>query len=251
MTVRLDLSYDGTDFHGFARQKDVSTVQGALEAALATVLGPIETVVAGRTDAGVHARHQVVSFEAPEVDLARLQASLNRMLPASIAVHRVDRERDGFSARFDANRRTYRYFIDAARVPSPFSARYSWHTGHDLDVERMDESAAHLVGAHDFASFCRRAEGRSTEREVLAAGFSSDGNRLVFEVAGTAFCHQQIRSFVALLVEVGRGRRDPEATAEALAARDRAAAAGAAPPHGLFLWEIAYPAGLAEPPDLP
>ena len=251
MTVRIDLSYDGTDFHGFARQPDVTTVEGTITAALQTILGPVEIVVAGRTDAGVHARHQVLSLEAPNVDIERLAGSLNRMLPSSIAVHRALLEPDGFSARFDAIRRTYRYFIDRSTVPSPFASRYSWHSGYSLDVERMEQAAAHLVGVHDFASFCRRAPGRSMVRQVFSADFSEEGSNLVFEVVGRAFCHQQIRSFVAFLVEVGRGRREPGTIAEALEARDRSVAAGAAPSKGLFLWEIRYPSELAEAPDLP
>lgn len=251
MTVRIDLSYDGTDFHGFARQPDVTTVQGTIEAALQTILGPVELVVAGRTDAGVHARHQVLSLEAANVDIERLAGSLNRMLPSSIAVHRAMLERDGFSARFDAIRRTYRYFIDRSAVPSPFDSRYAWHSGYSLDVDRMQQVAGQLVGVHDFSSFCRKAPGRSMVREVFSAEFTEEGSKLVFEVVGRAFCHQQIRSFVSFLVEVGRGRREPETITEVLAARDRSVAAGAAPSRGLFLWEIRYPSELAEAPDLP
>ncbi|MEX1279253.1 MAG: tRNA pseudouridine synthase A, partial [Acidimicrobiia bacterium] len=127
-TVRLDLAYDGTDFHGWARQPDLRTVQGELEAALTTVLGrSVDTVVAGRTDAGVHARHQVVSVEFPEApDLDRLQRSLRRLLPADVAIWRVAPAPDGFNARFDAVSRAYRYRLDVGPVADPARRRRAW-----------------------------------------------------------------------------------------------------------------------------
>lgn len=250
MTLRIDLAYDGTDFRGWARQPDQPSVQGTLEAALGQLLGPVETVVAGRTDAGVHARHQVVSLEA-DAEPERLEASLRRMLPPTIAVHRATIEAEGFSARFDAVTRAYRYHLDLRPAADPFRARYAWHVSHPLDIRAMDVAAAHLVGEHDFASFCRRAEGRSTVREVIAATWSPTDEGARFDVVGSAFCHQQVRSFVAYLVEVGRGRVPPESTRDVLTAADRSAARGAAPAHGLTLWEVTYPPGFAEPPDLP
>ncbi|MEX1287057.1 MAG: tRNA pseudouridine(38-40) synthase TruA [Acidimicrobiia bacterium] len=253
-TVRLDLAYDGTDFHGWARQPDLRTVQGELEAALTTVLGrSVDTVVAGRTDAGVHARHQVVSVEFPEApDLDRLQRSLRRLVPADVAIWRVAPAPDGFNARFDAVSRAYRYRLDVGPVADPARRRRAWHVPHALDLAAMSEAATAFRGEHDFASFCRRAEGRTTVREVLAADWTADDDRRVrFDVIGSAFCHQQVRSMVAWLVEVGRGRVAAADTAAVLAARDRAAARGAAPAHGLTLWEVRYRPELAEPPDLP
>lgn len=252
-TLRLDLAYDGTDYHGFATQPDLPTVQGELDTALTRILGPVTTVVAGRTDAGVHARHQVVSLDLDEEpDLHRLHRSLTRLLPPSIAVWRVMVEPDGFSARFDATVRHYRYRIQTAAVADPERVRTHWHVPEPLDIIGMDRAAAHLRGEHDFASFCRAAEGRSSVRTVLDAGwYRSDATGLEFRVSGTAFCHQQVRSMVGFQVEVGRGRVDADATPAVLAARDRAAARAVAPPHGLVLWEIRYPPKFAEPPDLP
>lgn len=252
MTVlRLDLSYDGSAFHGYARQVDVRTVQGLLDDALATLLGPVTTVVAGRTDAGVHARHQVVSLDADPDDLDQLARSLGRLLPDDVAVQRVLVEADGFNARFDATTRAYRYHLDTGSVPNPFRRAFAWHVPAPFDVAAMDEAAAHFVGEHDFASFCRRAPGRTTVRRVHSARWTPTDHGLRFDVVGKAFCHQQIRSFVAWLVDVGRGRVRAEDTPAVLAARDRSAARGAAPARGLFLWEVGYPPGFAEPPDLP
>ena len=250
--LRLDIGYDGTGFHGYASQPGVPTVQGVLEEAIGRVLGEVQTAVAGRTDAGVHARHQVVSVSSA-VDVApdRLAVSLRRLLPPTVAVWRVQEAPDGFDARFDAVERAYRYRIDRGTVADPFAARYAWHVPDPLDEEAMSSAATDFVGDHDFASFCRRAKGRSTHRTVFDARWERDGRTTTFVVAGTSFCHQQVRSFVGYLVEVGRGRLPADGTGAVLAARDRAAARAVAPARGLTLWQVTYPPGFAEPPDLP
>ncbi len=239
---RIDLSYDGSGFHGYARQRDVRTVQGELEAALARILGPTTTEVAGRTDAGVHARRQVVSFSTDSpVDCDRLARSLTGLLAPEIVALGCERAPDGFSARFSALRRTYRYDILNRPYPDPLRRAVVWHVKHPLDVAAMNRAVTHLVGEHDFASFCRRAEGGSTVRTVLTAAWTRAPDDLVrLEIVGTAFCHQMVRSIVAFCAEVGRGRLAPEDTPRVLEARDRSAARGAAPPHGLILWGVGY-----------
>ena len=239
---RIDLSYDGSGFHGYARQPDVRTVQGDLEAALSRILEPVRTEVAGRTDSGVHARHQVASFHTDlPVDCNRMALSLTRLLGPEVAVHRCEKVPDEFSARFSATRRTYRYRILNRPFPDPLRRGFAWHVKEHLDVVSMDLAVRCLVGEHDFASFCRKAAGRSTVRSVHSAGWSSRPDDLVLlEVTGSAFCHQMVRSIVAFCVEVGRGRLAPEATHKVLQARDRNAARGAAPPHGLILWRVDY-----------
>lgn len=237
--VRLDLAYDGTDFHGYARQPDVRTVQGELEAALGRRLGPVQTVVAGRTDAGVHAAHQVVSFEVdPLPDVDRLVASLRKMLPPDIVITSGAAAPDGFSARFSARSRTYRYVVETGPVADPFWRRFRWHVPYPLDVPIMDAAARGLVGEHDFGSFCRRAPGRSTVRTVFAAAWEPAEHGVEFEVTAKAFCHQMVRSIVAACVDVGRGRLPAVYVAELLEARDRSMGRGAAPPHGLTLWRV-------------
>lgn len=242
-TYRLTIAYDGTDFHGYAANTGVRTVQGELEAALARVAGsPLATVVAGRTDAGVHARANVVSFEGPDgLDPGRLQRSLTSMLGPEVVVTEAAVAPAGFDARFSAGSRRYRYRVDRGAVPDPLQRRSAWHVPHPLDLEEMNRVAAAFVGEHDFASLCRAAEGRTTVRTVLAASWSEDPPGAVFDVTALAFCHQMVRSMVALCVEVGRGRVDADRVPGILEARDRNAARGAAPPHGLVLWEIAYP----------
>lgn len=241
-TYRIDFAYDGSGFHGYARQPDVRTVQGELETALFHVVPPVATVVAGRTDKGVHARAQVVSFAASEpVDVERVARSLNRQLAPEIAVDQVTQVADDFSARFDATERAYTYLMLNRETPDPFLAAYSWRYPTPLDVEAMNAAAGHLVGEQDFASLCRKAGDRSTIREVRRAEWSRrDGDLLAFDVAASSFCHQMVRSMVALCVEVGRGRVDAAAVPEILVAEDRHAAKGAAPPHGLTLVAVEY-----------
>jgi tRNA pseudouridine38-40 synthase len=267
-SYRIDLAYDGTGFHGYARNNGVRTIQGELERALATVLGTdVSTVVAGRTDAGVHAWGQVVSLEVAEgLDIERVSRSLAAMLGPEIVVRSVAPASDGFDARFGAVSRTYRYFVDDRPAPNPLHRHIAWHVDAPLDSAAMEEAAAALVGEHDFASFCRAADGRTTIRRVLSAAWwrEADGlapraelvaartshptasfadvdeGLLVFEITANAFCHQMVRSLVALSVEIGRGRLPVGAIPGIFEARDRNAARGAAPPHGLILWKVEY-----------
>jgi tRNA pseudouridine38-40 synthase len=242
-TYRLDLAYDGSGFRGYAANAGVRTVQGTLEDALATILRrPVETAVAGRTDAGVHARGQVVSFSVPEaIDPARLQRALNGLLAPEVVARALAEAPDGFDARRSALWRSYRYLVDDGPVPDPARRWAVWHVGIPLDAGVMDRAARAFAGEHDFASLCRAVEGGTTVRRVLAAGWERAGDGLlVFSVRARAFCHQMVRSMVALCVEAGRGRIDPEAVPGILEARDRGAARGVAPPHGLTLWEVGY-----------
>lgn len=242
-TYRVDLSYDGSGFHGFARQADgIRTVQQELEEALARLFrAPIETVCAGRTDRGVHARQQVVSFSAErEVDPRRVARALNSMLGPEISTLDASVVPDGFSARFDAGWRAYRYRMSDAPVPDPLRRTTVWHVGVPLDVAAMDRAARLLVGSHDFASFCRARSGATTERTVHAASVVRLDDLVVFEITAKAFCHQMVRSLTALLVDVGRGRRAPADVDGVLAQRDRSAAPSPAPPTGLVLWEVGY-----------
>lgn len=240
--VRLDLSYDGSDFHGFARQAEVRTVQGETESALARFLGQeCETTCAGRTDAGVHARHQVVSFEVEEVpDLDRLRRALDGMLGGEVSVWAASVVPDGFNARFSPHWRAYRYFVDARPATDPLRRSWVWHVGRHLDLASMSQAAGGLVGRHDFASFCRRRPGASTEREVLESEWHLEDDLVVYHVRARAFCHQMVRSMVGFCVDVGLGRAEADSVTEVIGARDRHMVGTVAPPHGLVLWEVGF-----------
>lgn len=241
-TYRLDFAYDGSGFHGYARQPEVRTVQGELESALFKITGEVETAVAGRTDTGVHAMAQVVSFETDdEIDTEQIVRSLNRQLAPEIAVASLAVAPDGFSARFSASGRAYTYLVLNRPTPNPFLASTSWHYDTPLDLELMNRGMAHLIGEHDFAAFCRKAGERSTVRRLDFAQWSQRGDGLLaFAVAASSFCHQMVRSLVALSVEIGRGRVDPDEVPAILESKDRQRAKGAAPAHGLTLVGVRY-----------
>ena len=240
-TYRLTLAYDGSGFHGYARQPEVRTVQGDLEAALFRHTGPVDTYVAGRTDKGVHATAQVVSFTSDELDTARVQRSLNAMLAPSIAVLAIDEVDDDFHARFSASGRAYRYRIHNSAVHDPFRDVVMWTYGPELDATAMDVAVRGLVGKHDFAAFCRRHGGSSsTTRRVLWAGWRRSSDVVEMAIGAQSFCHQMVRSIVAVSAEIGRGRRPSSEMEQILESRDRSTAHGAAPAAGLTLVAVSY-----------
>jgi tRNA pseudouridine38-40 synthase len=241
-TYRLDVAYDGSGFKGYARQEGLRTVQGELESALAIVLkGAIETSVAGRTDAGVHARGQVVSFDYEgDVDLARLPRSLNGIVGPEVSVHSVSVAPDGFSARFSATWRRYRYLIDMRPSPDPLTRAFVWHLGRDLDIAAMRSAGAGFVGEHDFSAFCRSVEGGSNVRRVTELTIEEGEGLLSAWVQANAFCHQMVRSVVGYLYDVGRGFTDGARVSEVISEGDRGAVATVAPSHGLTLWAVGY-----------
>jgi tRNA pseudouridine38-40 synthase len=198
--------------------------------------------VAGRTDAGVHARGQVVSFSADEaIDPARVGRAVNSMLAPEVVVTRARVAPQGFDARFSATGREYRYLMNTADVPDPFTARIEWHRPGALSLASMQRAAAGLVGEHDFASFCRAPqEDRSTVRRLERLSVGRARKRIVVTARADGFLHQMVRSLVGTLVAVGEERLDADAMAGILGARDRAAAGPVAPPHGLTLERVVY-----------
>ncbi|MGH2784081.1 MAG: tRNA pseudouridine(38-40) synthase TruA [Actinomycetota bacterium] len=240
--MALLVAYDGTDFHGFARQPSRRTVQGVLEEALSQLLRtPVRTTGAGRTDAGVHAAGQVVSFEAPDgTDSAWVAARLNKRLGPEVSIRGAAAVPDSFDARFGAKRREYEYHLYRTPAPDPFLDRFAVHLPGDLDLLAMRSAAKAFVGEHDFSSFCRRGEG-SLVRRVRSITFASpEPGRLVVRVVADSFCHQMVRSLVGLLLEIGRGKRPAGDARKALSARNRGAAGPVAPAKGLVLRSVTY-----------
>lgn len=241
-TYRLDLAYDGSGFHGYARQPGMRTVQGELEEGLFAHTGTVDTFVAGRTDKGVHAAAQVVSFEADAgLDTERVMRSLNRRLGPEIAVLSLAVAADDFHARFSATGRRYAYRVLTGEVPDPFLARTTWHVAYSLDVAAMNEAARCFLGERDFASLCRKPPDAVTVRLVRKAEWAHRDPRLLeYDVEASSFCQQMVRSMVALCVDVGRGRVAAADVPAILEALDRHAARGVAPPHGLTLVGVTY-----------
>lgn len=254
MRLRLHLAYDGTAFHGWARQPGLRTVQGDLEQALDTVLrtrGSTLTV-AGRTDAGVHARGQVAHVEiAPELleqacgpaGPAGLTRRLNGVLDPDVRVLRVDPAPAGFDARFSALWRRYAYRIsDRPETLDPLVRGHVLAWARRLDEIAMNQAAGPLVGEHDFAAFCRRREGATTIRTLHELRWDRDaGGLLVATVRADAFCHNMVRALVGCLLAVGEGRRPVEWPHQVLAAGRRDPAVTVVAAHGLTLEEVAYP----------
>lgn len=248
--VRLVVAYDGGAFHGFAANEGVRTVGGTLAEALHTVLGHrVDLTCAGRTDKGVHARAQVVSFDARagRVDPPALVKSLNALCGPDIAVTQAALVAADFDARFSATARRYRYRIVNRPAPDPFRSRYAWHVDDELSWPAMVLACDALIGEHDFSAFCRRPKRRDGEeaslvRRVVAADWErADDDELRFEIEASSFCHQMVRSVVGLLVDVGRGRRHAGDVLAIIRSRDRNRVGNLAPPQGLTLWTVRYP----------
>ncbi|WP_370020492.1 tRNA pseudouridine(38-40) synthase TruA [Planotetraspora sp. GP83] len=274
--LRLDLAYEGTDFSGWARQPGRRTVQGELEDALGRILrldaAPALTV-AGRTDAGVHARGQVAHVDLPVVSLAVLDLTAGRgeppadveaawrengpqwlsaltrrlagILPLDVRVHAVSVAPEGFDARFSALSRRYGYRVsDAPGGVDPLRRRdVLWHN-RPLDVDLLNAGAARLLGEHDFAAFCKRREGATTIRELQRLDWVRGNDGIILAtVVADAFCHSMVRALVGSLLAVGEGRRPVEWPGQVLAAAVRDSGVHVAPAHGLTLEEVRYPAG--------
>ena len=264
--AKVTVAYDGSGFHGFAEADGVRTVMGDLRAAVETVVRtPVELVGAGRTDAGVHGRGQVVSGDLPAgTDLPGLQRRVNRMCSPAIAVRDWEWTDDpDFSARFSASWRHYRYHVLNSPTPDPFLAGTAWHIVQPLDLWALQLACDPLIGEHDFSSFCRRpkvADGQhapSMTRRVMSADWHAVGGEeplggpglLRFEIRANAFCHQMVRSIVGTLVDVGLGKLHAGDIRRIMLQRERAAAGPVAPPHGLVLWEVGYPLPAPERAD--
>jgi tRNA pseudouridine38-40 synthase len=259
--VRLDLSYDGTDFCGWARQPGLRTVQGLVEDALAKQPPgrsvPRSVVVAGRTDSGVHATGQVVHFDVVPhdpaggqrisvdaqgiPDLARMAHRWNRILPPDVRVLGARVVPAEFDARFSALRRHYRYQVsDAPWGVDPLRRRDTLAWNRELDVDALNAAAQELLGLNDFAAYCKPREGATTVRELQRFEWTRvDKHLIVADVSADAFCHSMVRSLVGTLLMVGDGRKTQPWPAEILEAATRTTAV--APAHGLTLTAIDYP----------
>jgi tRNA pseudouridine38-40 synthase len=245
-TIRLTLAYDGTGFRGWARQRDpaIRTIEGTLVADLERILQePVKLSVAGRTDAGVHARGQVASLTTDSSVLPeRLQKALNGAFAPELVVLAAAYAPDGFDARFSARAREYVYRIHEAALPDPFTSRFVWHRPGHLPPGPMREAARLLLGEHDFASFCRHPGGdRSTIRDLRTLTVGRHGSMLSIRAVANAFLHHMVRSLVGTLVAVGEGKLEPGRMPEILDARDREAAGPLAPARGLTLERVTYP----------
>jgi tRNA pseudouridine38-40 synthase len=241
-TVRLDIEYDGTGFRGWAKQPGQRTVQGELEAALATVLRePVELTVAGRTDTGVHAEGQVASCATDAEVPANLAQRLNGLGPRDIAVTSAAPTANGFDARGDALSRTYRYRILTRSSSSPFEQNRALWWPYRLDRDGLDTCAAALPGTHDFTAFTpTQTDHVHFDRKIFHAAWSCEGDIVTFRITADAFMRNMVRVLVGTMLEVACGRRTLESFQQLLPGAARPDAGETAPAHGLYLESVSY-----------
>ncbi len=257
MRYTIRLSYDGSTFCGWQVQNNDRTVQGDLEKALQTLLGQAVNITgAGRTDTEVNAINYIAHFDIPDevrIDAAQLCYKLNAILPREVAVHEVSIADDGFHARFDARSREYHYFIHFRK--DPFCEKFSYRMRYHLDIGRMNEAAAYLLGEHDFRCFektggnnatsvCTVIEAgwhsyRPTHVEMMGAEFA-EGDYIVFRIRANRFLRNMVRAVVGSLVEVGRGKREPQWIADLIANGTRSDAGSSVPGKALFFTGAEY-----------
>jgi tRNA pseudouridine38-40 synthase len=239
---KLVLEYDGTDYKGFQKQPGLPTVQGVLENALGKIAEAESPLyAAGRTDAGVHARGQVVNLKGSlKTPMQRLPRALNSLLPPDVVVRSAEEVEEKFNARKSAVSREYVYYIHRGESPPALFRRYVYHYRGDLDMDAVGKALDAIIGSHDYASFCRWEEGRSTQREVYEAALSFWGDILAIRVKANAFAWMMMRMLAGSLLEVGRGKWAPEYFVEVLEKADNSLSGPALPPQGLVLERVYY-----------
>jgi tRNA pseudouridine38-40 synthase len=251
-TYRAVVEYDGTDFCGLQFQPELRTVAGEIERALGTLFAePVKISAAGRTDAGVHACGQVISFRSTRLfPDGRLALALNATLPSDISVRCAGVAPDGFSARFDAEARVYAYRIVNRPMPAALERRFAHHVHRPFDLELARRAALDLLGEHDFAAFCGVApEHGGTVRTVHGIELERAGELIRLKIAGRGFLHRMVRISVGTLIEIATGRRPPDDIPAILASKDRRRAGYTAPAAGLCLVGVRYPDFDSEQPS--
>lgn len=244
INLKFTIAYDGTEFAGFQRQgAGERTVQGVLEQALFKLTGEnLNLTAAGRTDAGVHARGQVINFyTASKIPLHRWLHALNSVLPRDVVARRVEKVPEQFHARYQAKSKIYQYRLLRRPWPDVFLRNYCLHYPYNLQVEPMKQAASYLTGYHDFAAFASAGSGvKTTKRNLLRLEIEENGDELFFTLEADGFLYKMARSIVGTLLMVGREKIPPEEVKSILNSRNREAAGPTAPPHGLCLVRVLY-----------
>ena len=257
MRYKIRLSYDGSAFCGWQIQNNARTVQGEIEKAASTLLGvAVQVTGAGRTDTGVNAINYIAHIELPDevsVEAAHLCYKLNAMLPREVTIHEISLAENEFHARFDATSREYHYFIHFCK--DPFCEKYSYRMRYPLDIEKMNEAAALLLGEHDFSCFEKVGGNNATSIcNITEAGWSTyrpshidlmgypyrEGDYIVFKVTANRFLRNMVRAIVGSLIEVGRGKKDPSWITELTASGNRSDAGSSVPGNALFFSGAEY-----------
>lgn len=241
---KCTVSYDGTGFFGYQVQPNKRTVQSELEEALLKLHKgkEVKVTASGRTDAGVHAKGQVIHFDTDlRIPDDRWPLALNSLLPDDISILSAEKAEDSFHARFDAAGKEYRYFLYLSKQRDPFSRHYAFQFPYQVDVEQMREAGRLLLGRHDFTSFCSaKTEMEDKVRTIKEITINQEGDMLSFRFIGNGFLYNMVRILVGTLLEIGSGDRNVEEIPELLRKKDRRLAGKTAPAHGLYLWKVFY-----------
>ncbi len=240
--IKIILEYDGTRYKGFQIQKDLDTIQGRLEDCLSTILGKrIKIKYSSRTDAGVHAKEQVINFTTEnKIDHFKLQRSMNAILPGDIVVKHIDEVETDFDSRRDAKSREYEYYILYRQFPSAFNKNYLL-INKKLNTKSMILASEYLIGEKDFRSFCKdSSEIENTVRNVKEVEISKEGDFIIIKIIANSFIHQMVRIIVGTLIEVGLSKREPYEILQILEKKQRVFAGKAAEAKGLYLTKINY-----------
>jgi tRNA pseudouridine38-40 synthase len=244
--IKILVSYDGTEYHGWQVQPGLATIQGTLEQVISGIEGrAVQVAGSGRTDAGVHALAQVAAFSIENpIPVDNLRRAVNRLLPRDIRVLQVEEAAPDFHPRFQARRKTYEYRIYRGEICSPFERRYVHHRPYPLAVDLMSASAPLLEGEHDFTAFAAADERdeleRSKVRTIFCSRLSAEGDRLIYRVTGSGFLKHMVRNIVGVLLEVGKGNVDREGFLARLEPGCESPPGPAAPARGLFLISVEY-----------
>jgi len=236
--------YDGTHFNGFQIQQNQRTVQGEIQKALKKVHKGEEIIIqaSGRTDTNVHANGQAIHFDTPlSLTSEQWKRALNTQLPLDVFIKKVEEVSEDFHARYNVERKEYRYAIWNQKDENVFRRHYHYHYPYQLNIESMKEALQHFVGTYDFTSFCSaKTEKENKVRTIYSATLEEVNQEIVISIVGSGFLHNMVRIIIGTLIEIGNGRRDIHSIEEALNGANRKLAGKTAPPHGLVLWEVNY-----------
>ncbi|WP_141434145.1 tRNA pseudouridine(38-40) synthase TruA [Bacillus sp. 03113] len=241
---KCTISYDGSEFSGFQIQPKERTVQGVLEKALKKLHKGEEIKVhaSGRTDAGVHAKGQVIHFDSNlDIPLSKWKLALNSALPPDIVILQVEEAKANFHAQYDTIGKEYRYFVHISRVKDPFKRHYAHQYPYEVDLKRMEDAIRFLIGTHDFTSFCStKTDKENKVRTIEKIDLYKEDDLLVFRFRGNGFLYNMVRIMVGTLLDVGRGYRSADSVADILVKKDRKLAGKTSSAKGLYLWEVFY-----------
>lgn len=241
---KCKIAYDGTVFSGYQIQPNKRTVQGEIENALQKLHKGVWTKVyaSGRTDAGVHAKGQMIHFDTSlSIPEHKWRIALNALLPDEISVLEVQKAESDFHARFDVTGKEYRYFVYTEKVRDPFNRNYAYHFSYPINLSAIRDASQHLIGTHDFTSFCSaKTEVEDRVRELRKIEVVEEEGMLVFRFIGNGFLYNMVRILVGTLLQVGTGDIDAHQIPDILTKKDRTCAGKTAPPQGLYLWEVYY-----------